>query len=829
MDSLTKQHTLAKTLQLGQERWQLALEASQEGVCDWDVENGVVYYSPRWEAMFGYKTGEAPQIPETFVSHIHPDDVEEAVAEMYRGFKREFAYYTKEFRMSRLDGTLLWTLHRATYIFNNTGRVVRVVGTTLDISDRKKAKEAEALWHAEVLKHQQILLQLSSLPLGMRFDEKLKTIIRQTAITLSCERVSVWKLDDGGASLTADYIYKLSTDEYLPGLSLYQKDFPLYFSRLAQNAHITANDAHTDPATVEFSAGYLAPIGISSMLDIPILEGEKVVGVICHEHVGAKRSWTENEQGFARSVSNIVSLAFETERRREAEEKLIKSQINFEEAQEIAHLGSWEFDFASNDLRWSKEMFRLFELEGHPSESLYEAFRSKIYPEDLANLDKCIQRSLETGESYLIEERVACRDGSTRYLACIGEPIRDLDGHITGLRGTSQDVTPHKQAALAKSEFLSIMSHEIRTPINGVIGIANLLMEENLTDMQREYVHTLNFSAQHLLNIVSDILDFSKIESGNLHFEKEHFDLEEVCHHVYKLYKNMAAEKNIEYHFSPSKLKDYVFIGDVVRLNQILTNLLSNAIKFTEKGRVDFEYRVKSETGDRICMIFVVKDTGIGVDALQQEKIFEYFQQGNEPVSRKHGGTGLGLAISKKLVELQGGKIFVESKSGEGATFTVELEFGKSVRSAAANPEIPASDLPTEEMLPGMKILLAEDHDVNALVVIRLLNKWQIKTSWAKDGQEALKHLEKEDFDLVLMDIWMPNMSGLDALKAIRRSDREHLRHMPVIAFTADASRDSLREFIESGFNECITKPFNPGHLFELLKKYATVSRSYAG
>ena len=819
-----KQKQLEAALELNQGRWQLALEASQEGIWDWDIETRAVYYSPRWEEIFGIKPGEAPPTPETFTSLVHPDELDEVVEETQRCLRKEIPYFKKEIRMFHKNGTPLWTLQSASVILNEAGKPVRMIGTTIDITERKKAEDAEGKRHEEALKHQHILFQLSSLPLHLSCEEKLKTIIRKSAETLNCERVSVWVFDENFSILTTDFIYKLSANAYLPGLILHQPDYPTYFEQLKKNEYIIANDAHSHPWTTKFSANYLTPLGISSMMDIPLREGELIIGVICHEHVGMPRNWTESERSFASSVSNLISLALESEKRRKTEEELIKSQFNFEEAQKIAHVGNWEFDLRSGKLFWSKETYRLFELENHPPETLYEAYRNKIPPDDLPRLDACIKRAVEHGEPYTLEHRILCKDNSFKYLSCICEPVKDAAGNVIGLRGTDQDITLQKQAALAKSEFLSIMSHEIRTPINGVVGIVNLLAEENLTNLQREYINTLNFSAQHLAMIVSDILDFSKIESGNLTFEKVCFDLEGLCHNVFNLFKNKAQEKNIDYCFVPGQPLEEALLGDVLRLNQILANLLSNAIKFTEKGRVEFSYAIREETPEHVRLIFSIKDTGIGIREAQQEKIFEYFYQGDESISRKYGGTGLGLSISKKLVELQGGKISMESNAGKGSLFTVELKFEKNKYSIEPTPEIP--DLPesSEEMLRGMKILVAEDHHINAMVLIRLLERWEVATTLVNDGKEAVERLEQEDFDLVLMDIWMPNMDGLQALKLLRNSDQEALRKIPVIAFTADASVESIRGFLNSGFDDCITKPFNPKNLFLLLKKYHSPS-----
>jgi signal transduction histidine kinase/CheY-like chemotaxis protein len=390
-----------------------------------------------------------------------------------------------------------------------------------------------------------------------------------------------------------------------------------------------------------------------------------------------------------------------------------------------------------------------------------------------------------------------------------------------------------EQTTLAKSDFLSTMSHEIRTPINGVIGLSNLLLEEKLTDKQMEYVKTLNFSAQHLLALVSDILDFSKIESGSLQLEKTSFNLEKLCQHVFDLYKGKADEKGIAYNFNPVPIKDYSLYGDPTRLSQILSNLLSNAIKFTNKGSVDFSYsikdkkepfvelsyRLKEETNHKVLVEFIIKDSGIGIAQKQQSKIFESFSQADKSITREYGGTGLGLTISKKLVELHGGNIIVNSVHGKGSEFIVSVPLDKHVYTDKEALERSARKTPSEK-LTGMRILIAEDNHINALVLTRFLQKWNAEYIVAKDGQEAVDFIKKGKFDVVLMDLQMPVMDGMEATTAIRNLNDDAINKIPIVAFTADALIDNHRRLIKLGFDHCLTKPFNPEVLLKFLKKY---------
>ncbi len=507
--------------------------------------------------------------------------------------------------------------------------------------------------------------------------------------------------------------------------------------------------------------------------------------------------------------------------KKSAEEKILKSERAFEEAQELAQIGSWELNFFDNVPAWSKQMFKIFELDGTPTELVYEAFRKKIHRADSLLVDEFIKNIFEKNIVAAIEVRIQDHNNSTKYINILGRPLTTKrSGKVIGVRGTAQDVTKQKIAALAKSNFLSTMSHEIRTPINGVIGITNLLLEEDLTESQKEYVDVLNFSSQQLLTIVSDILDFSKIEAGNFTFEKVSFNMEEVCSNIFKLFKTKAKEKGIRYEFVPCEIKSFSLYGDYVRLGQILSNLLSNAVKFTEHGAVELSYTIVNENENNIRLMFLVKDSGIGIPQGFQKKIFDSFSQADETVTRQYGGTGLGLTISKKLVELQGGNISLESVHGKGSVFGVELSFDKHIYSSAETTAEVIVPRAKNDSLKGMKILVAEDNAINAMVIIRFLQKWQIESKLVSNGSDAVAILQNQYFDLVLMDLQMPLLDGREATKQIRESQDHQIKTTKIIALTADALVDSRRSLLKNGFDDCVTKPFNPDDLFKILQRY---------
>ncbi|NOU39524.1 MAG: response regulator [Ferruginibacter sp.] len=376
-----------------------------------------------------------------------------------------------------------------------------------------------------------------------------------------------------------------------------------------------------------------------------------------------------------------------------------------------------------------------------------------------------------------------------------------------------------EQSTNAKSEFLASMSHEIRTPINGVIGVANLLKGEKLTPRQKEYVDILNYSSKHLLALVSDILDFSKIETGKIEFETTSFNLNTVCNSIYKIFEITAIDKNLNLSFIPDNSIVNSVYGDSMRLNQILTNLVGNAIKFTKEGSVTFSYKLLSKTNKNCTFRFTVTDTGIGIAENEQQKIFDGFSQANKKISSTFGGTGLGLAISKKLIELQGGKLDMKSKLGEGTTFTFYLSFENGAYETDIILPSATSILNTTN-LNGLRILVAEDNNINVLVLKRFLEKWGIAYKVAQNGKLALDLLEKEPFDLILMDIHMPEMDGEEATKIIREKTNTSYNNIPIIALTANASSEMQNKLLSNGFTNYISKPFNPDILFKLLKKH---------
>ncbi len=400
---------------------------------------------------------------------------------------------------------------------------------------------------------------------------------------------------------------------------------------------------------------------------------------------------------------------------------------------------------------------------------------------------------------------------------------REIANRTQKLLEREQDLLKAKEEAEksshAKAEFLSIMSHEIRTPMNAVVNLTNFLLEDSPAVRQVENLNILKFSANNLLAIINDVLDFNKIESGKVEFEAIDFDLLQLLDSIrYSMAVN-ARKKNIGFFLEAGLDLSHLLVGDPNRLTQILNNLISNAIKFTDKGWVKLRLNVIEETNEKIMLSFAIQDTGIGISEEEKLYIFNMFTQAASDTTRKYGGTGLGLAITRRLLQLQRSEINLESTVGEGSIFSFVLEFGKGAPLQNTNAiGIPVTN--DKKDLTGKHILVVEDNTVNVLVVKRFLQKWGVEFAHAEDGLEALKKVKDFAFDLILMDIHMPNMDGYEAAKAIRGKDSLHYQTVPIIALTASALMDNKERVYEAGMNDIVVKPFKPAELYRILTQY---------
>jgi signal transduction histidine kinase/CheY-like chemotaxis protein len=392
---------------------------------------------------------------------------------------------------------------------------------------------------------------------------------------------------------------------------------------------------------------------------------------------------------------------------------------------------------------------------------------------------------------------------------------------ITDIKKVQTELTIAKDKAefamKTKSQFLSNMSHELRTPLNGIIGTANLLLGEASMPEQKEHFDLLKYSSEHMLNLINDVLDFSKIEANMMQLEKAPFNVKNFFNKIQSIFIAQYAQKNVLLLFDVDENLDRYFLADETRLSQVMSNLISNALKFTEVGKVVVNATILKSNSKTTSISISVTDSGVGISEQHQKIIFNSFTQGDTSTTRKFGGTGLGLSISKNIIEMYHGKLEVESKKNVGSKFyfTIDLDMDLSNKKY-----INENVLSSLKNLDGLKVLVAEDNKINMLVARKFLKKWNIYPIEAENGKIALKEFQQNNFDVLLVDLEMPEMDGYETITAIRKTNKS----IPIIAFTAAVYDNIYTDLIAKGFTDYIQKPFRPEDLHRKLSVYAKVN-----
>jgi len=550
-----------------------------------------------------------------------------------------------------------------------------------------------------------------------------------------------------------------------------------------------------------------------------------------------------------RLEQTMANLEAEVAEQTRVKEALSQLSDRLQLATRAANIGIWEWNVINDELIWDEAMYGLYGIRKEDFGGAYEAWVSSVHPDEQIRAHEAIQAALSGEREFNHEFSIVWpADGSMHVIKGIGQTLRDASGKplrmigmnvdITESRRAEEEVNRHRlhleelvaertaeltvardqadQANRSKSVFLSNMSHEIRTPLNAIMGMTYLALRNEIDPLQRSYLKKVDAAAQGLLGIINDILDLSKIEAGKLDLEQAPFAMDDLLSHLRDLVAVKAQEKGLSLDFSVAPGINRL-LGDELRLGQILLNLVSNAVKFTETGSVSLRVHCLERSSRDLYLQFDVADTGIGMTQEQSQRLFTPFEQADVSTTRKFGGTGLGLSISKRLVEMMGGEIWVETEQGVGSCFSFRVRLALQTEQEMQLRRYERLDQGYEAAvrIAGSQVLLVEDNDINQELAVSLLTTAGVSVDVANNGMEALAMVAAKTYDAVLMDCQMPVMDGYAATIEIRKDAR--FASLPVLAMSANVMAGDKEKCLEAGMDDYIAKPINVAQLFKTL------------
>ncbi len=729
-----------------------------------DETGSNVYTSPRLESELGYTVEEWVSDKELYSKVLHPEDRERVLAE-YRRTRDTDEPFRAEYRMIARDGTVHWFLDEATVIRDEAGRPAYFHGFLLDITEQKQLAKALRGSEEELRRQKQ-------------YVESLVEINPTAIVTVDRDgSVTSW-------NLAAEELFGYSRDEAIgrqvDDLVVGRED--LRSQAVSYEEVLRAGRFHTVTQRVRRD-GTLADV---ELIVVPVIEEGEPTGYLVIYH---DISELQRQKQYYQSLLEVSPTAIVTT---DPDHKVTS---------------------------WNPAAERLFgytreETIGRDVDSLV-ANTEAVHREAV----QVNRQTKEAGQVRLTTRRTR-KDGSLVDVDVRAAPIRVGD-EMVGLYALYHDISELQRAreqaegaTQAKSAFLAMMSHEIRTPMNAVIGMTELLLDTDLTPEQRSYAGVIRSSGDALMAVIDDILDFSKIEAGRLELERRPLDLRNCVESALELVAASASSKGLNLAYSVDQRLPGAIVGDATRLRQILINLLNNAVKFTDKGEVVLsvdEETLESDEGEvrrKHRLHFAVKDSGIGIPEDRLSRLFESFSQVDASTTRRYGGTGLGLAISKRLSELMGGTIWVESRVGEGSTFHLTIQAEQAPGLA------PAHERGAPPRLHGRRVLIVDDNATNRRILVRQTESWGLLTRDTASPAQALEWIRRGDpFDLAILDLQMPEMDGGTLAAEIRRY--RHARALPLVMLTSLGPREELRGDV--AFAASLTKPIKPAQLYDTL------------
>jgi PAS domain S-box-containing protein len=787
------------------ERIGVATRAAQVGVWDWDIATDTIVWNPIMYTLYGYDDGQFLPTYDRWASAIHVDDRENAEAVIARAAKGDGTFDT-EFRIVWPDGGVRHIRAMATLVRDPAGGPCRMIGTNWDITEVRSL--------AQQLTAEKIRL--------LEASAELEEANRLMLMAEKMARIGHWR-------------YELRTGELVWSADVYRTfDLPAAFKPTLDSALARYHPEDREGVATAVKTAISDRVGYT--------QNSRII-----RPDGSVRDITSTGQPEMDADGNVVTIfgVFQdvtTMREGERERGRLLDRVTLATA--AGNVGIWELDLETNMGAWDANMFALWGVAQSSEPVCADMWRDALHPDDAARVLAQVERA-SNGARFNSEFRIVWPKGEIRYIQAVGDVVAwDASGKPSRLVGTNYDVTEVRRLAAqlveekerlleavelwtaakeaadeanrAKSDFLARMSHEIRTPMNGIIGFAALVLETELNAEQRQHLTYLTDAGKSLMAIINDVLDFSKIEAGKLELEEITLDPRAVVDGAVSIIRSDALAKGLQLDVHVANDVPQWVLGDPTRLRQVLLNLLTNALKFTPSGRIGVALRCDS-SGDGDRLHFQVADSGIGIPLERQQLLFHEFAQISTATSRQYGGTGLGLAIAQRLVQAMDGMIGVISIPDHGSTFWF-------------NARMPSTQSPVvakSAVVPVVRrrILVAEDNPINQIVIEAFLKKDWHAVVLVSDGEQAVDAVRRGGFDVVLMDMQMPVMNGVDATRAIRRLATS-VRHVPIIALTANAMTEEVNRCYDAGMNAHLAKPLDRALLRRALTEWARSRQS---
>jgi PAS domain S-box-containing protein len=728
-----------------------------------DAEGKIEWVNEGFSKLTGYALDEieGKNLDDMFLNQY--DQNEQKELEKKKGQKQGYSIELKRYRK---DGTFYWSLINVTPVYSGIGTIRKYISIEKDISDRKKLEEE--LLNANNV--QQTILDGTEYAI-------ISTDTKGRIRTFNKGAQTLWSRSAAETSNVVDIfdLFDFTQDSYRQFINRLQNDKAVSDERTAKtplglipvllSATALANDA-------EIRTGYLfVAYDISSQKEAEkaLIESESNYRQLIE--YGQALVMIHDSKGIIRDVNKRITEILGFPKKRMIGEPL-------------EHYLEMESEKSINNY--------MLELIRHPSHRGVMRLKTVNY---------------ET--VYWAYRSIRQKVGETEQVIVYAH---DISERVKAEKELLKAKTLAEETAKMKQQFLATMSHEIRTPMNAILGFSRLLLEAKLKDDKQEWAESIHLSAENLLDIINDILDFSKIEAGKMTLENTVFSFQDIFHRQEIIHRANAKEKGISLTFKVDDKLPANLYGDVTRLSQVLTNLLSNAIKFTKEGSVSLDVSQLEVSNNSMKILLKVTDTGIGIPENKKDKIFESFTQVQQDNNRLYAGTGLGLSIVKNIVDLMEGEITIESEVNKGTCCNLIIDFPIKKDASAKIEEKPKSSI-EKVSLEGYKILLAEDNLLNQQLALNVLKNRGVAVDVADNGQIALDMHKKNDYDVILMDIQMPIMDGIEATMHIRSLENKRKAQIPIIALTAHALENEKDEYLAKGLNEVLSKPFKPDEL----------------